>query len=77
VDVTVVGISHGFQMTLQHKYGRHITAVTVAAWFLSAILLSEQLQCEMFVLLQLIVQRYKIGSGTSLATRRAPTARSE
>src|SRR5438067_7050272 len=49
--------------------------VTVAAWFLDAILLPEQLQCEMFVLLQLVVQRYKIGSGASLATRWSATAR--
>ena len=39
-------------------------AVAIAFRFLGAVLLPEQLQREMFVLLQLTMQRYKIGNGT-------------
>src|SRR3954452_9480772 len=47
-------------------------AVSIAFRFLAAILLPEQLQREMSVLLQLAMQRYKIGPGTILATGGSP-----
>ena len=46
---------------------REATLGAAAAWLLTAILLPKQLQCEMFVFLQLAVQRWKIGSGAILA----------
>src|SRR5690349_3575224 len=47
-------------------------AVSIAFRFVGAVLLPEQLQRKMSVLLQLAMQRYKIGRGTILATGRTP-----
>jgi hypothetical protein len=44
VDVTGAGVSHGVEMITQHKYGRHITAVSVAITLALPVLFPEQLQ---------------------------------